>query len=415
MPRNVQLNSATPAAITDDEVARWRRDTPGSAHRAHFNNAGASLTPQPVQDAVGGHLALEAEIGGYEAAAAAAPAIERTYAGLAELVGARAGEIAVLSSATHAFAQAMSAFDFSPGDVIVTSSDDYISNQLMFLSLAARRGVRVERAADLEEGGIDPQAVRALVRRHRPRLVAVSWIPTSSGLVQDAAGVGAACEEGGVPFLLDACQAVGQLPVDVTALRTDYLAATARKFLRGPRGIGFLHVSPRALDRGDHPLLVDMRGARWTEADAFTLFDGARRFEQWELPYALLLGMGAAARYALDAGVERTGGRAHALAADARVRLAAIPGVRSLDRGPKLSAIATFEAIGRGAQGGRDGPSLVGALRERGINTSAQSRGDAVIDFDRKRARSLLRVSPHYYNTSAEIDALESALRALVE
>ena len=359
-------------------------------------------------DAVNGHLSLEADIGGYEAAAAAAPAIERTYADLAELVAARPAEIAVLSSATHAFAQALSAFDFAPGDVILTSNDDYISNQLMFLSLAARRGVRVERAADLAEGGVDPQSVSERLARDRPRLVALSWIPTSSGLVQDAAGVGAACEAGGVPFLLDACQAVGQMPVDVESLRSDYLAATARKFLRGPRGIGFLHVSPRALARGEHPLLVDMRGARWTGPDTFALFDGARRFEQWELPCALLLGMGAAARYALDAGVARTAGRAHALAAEARVRLAAIPGLRSLDRGPTLSAIATFEAAGR------DGGSLVAALRERGINTSAQSRGDAVIDFDRKQARSLLRVSPHYYNTPAELERLESALRELL-
>jgi selenocysteine lyase/cysteine desulfurase len=403
MARIVQLS-----AIASDEVAAWRRDTPGSAHRAHLNNAGAALCPWPVLNAVHRHLALEAEIGGYEAAAAAAPAIEQTYADVAELVGARANEIAVLSSATHAFSQAMSAFDFSPGDVIVTSNGDYISNQLMFLSLAARRGVRVERASDLVEGGIDPQCVRELVRRHRPRLVALSWVPTSSGLIQDAAGVGAACEDGGVPFLLDACQAVGQLPVDVTALRCDFLAATARKFLRGPRGIGFLYVSSRALERGSHPLLVDMRGARWTETDAFALFDGARRFEQWEVPYALLLGMGAAARYALDTGVERTSARAHELAADARVRLSAIPGLRSLDRGSRLSAIATFEPAGR------DGASLVAALRERGINTSAQARGDALIDLERQQARSLLRVSPHYYNTGAEIDALESALRSLL-
>ena len=403
MARIVQLT-----AIADEEIAAWRRDTPGTVQRVHLNNAGAALSPRPVLDAVTAHLALEAEMGGYEAAAAAAPAIARAYADLASLVSASPAEIAVQSSATQAFAQALAAFDFSPGDVIVTSSDDYISNQLMFLSLVARRGIRVERAADLPEGGVDPQAVRALLQSRRPRLVALSWVPTSSGLVQDAEGVGAVCEDGGVPYLLDACQAVGQLPVDVGALRCDFLAATARKFLRGPRGIGFLFVSRRAIGRGAHPLLVDMRGAQWTEADAYALFDGARRFEQGEMPHALVLGMGAAARYALDAGVGRTSRRAHALAATARETLTAIPGVRSLDRGPRLSAIATFEAAGR------DGASLVAALRERGVNTSAQTRGDAVIDFDRTGARSLLRVSPHYYNTVGELDILAAALRSLL-
>ena len=394
--------------IADVDVIRWRLDTPGAASRTHLNNAGASLMPEPVVAAVAEHLRLETSIGGYEAAAEAAPAIERTYADVAELVGAAPQNIAILSSATAAFAQALSSFDFARGDVIVTSTADYISNQLMFLSLAARLGVRVERAGDLREGGVDPDAVRALVRRHRPRLVALTWVPTNTGLVQPAALVGTVCEEAGVPFLLDACQAVGQLPIRMGALKCDFLSATARKFLRGPRGIGFLCVSDAALARGAYPLLVDMRGASWTAGDAFELAAGARRFEQWESACALVLGLGAAARYALDAGVERTSMRAHALARETRKRLAGISGVRTLDHGAHLSAIAAFECAGR------DGADVMLALRARGINTSAQSRGDALLDLDRKGASSLLRVSPHYFNTIEELDALEGALRELM-
>jgi selenocysteine lyase/cysteine desulfurase len=226
--------------------------------------------------------------------------------------------------------------------------------------------------------------------------------------VQAAADVGAACERAGVPFLLDGCQALGQLPVDVTRLRCDYFATTARKFLRGPRGIGALVVADRVLQTRAHPLLLDMRGAEWTSPDGFTLFDGARRFEQWEIPYALVLGMGAAARYALDAGIERCARRAHALAALARGRLGAIPGIRSLDAGAQLSALASF------AIEGRDAREIMLALRARGINTSAQARPDALLDFDAKGATSSLRVSPHYYNTESEIAALCDALRALL-
>ncbi|HLA91311.1 MAG TPA: aminotransferase class V-fold PLP-dependent enzyme [Gemmatimonadaceae bacterium] len=391
--------------ITDDEVTRWRADTPGAASRVHLNNAGASLVPRPVVAAIETHLRLESELGGYEAAASAAGAVERAYADIAALVGAEPRNVAVTASATAAFAGALAAFDFAPGDVIVTTQADYISNQLMFLSLARRLGVRVARAADLGEGGVDPDAVRALLRSERPRLVAVSWVPTNTGLVQRAADVGAVCEAEGVPYLLDACQAVGQLPVDLRALRCDFLSATARKFLRGPRGIGFLVVSDRALARGVHPLLVDMRGAAWTAADAFVLADDARRFEQWEFAYALVLGLGAAARYAFDAGVERTGARAHGLAAEARRRLPAIPGVRALDRGAALSAIAAFECAARAAG------DVMLALRARGINTTAQSRHDALIDLDRKGAKTSLRVSPHYFNTTGELDTLEGALR----
>ena len=393
---------------TEAEISRWRSDTPGTAFRTHLNNAGASLCPEPVLQSVERHLRLESEIGGYEAAAAVAGDVDRAYVDTAALIGARPHNIAMVASATAAFSQAMSAFDFVRDDVIVTSSADYVSNQLMFLSLARRLGVRVERAADAPEGGVDPESVRSLVERHAPRLVALTWVPTNSGLVQPAADVGAVCASAGVPFLLDACQALGQLPVDVAALRCDYLSTTARKFLRGPRGIGFLFVSDAMLAKGAHPLLVDMRGATWTERDAFALADGARRFEQWEVPYALLLGLGAAARYALDAGVERTAARARALAALVRACVSAIPGARSLDRGAQLSAIAAFEFAGR------DAGQLMLDLRARGINTTAQSRGDALVDFDALGAQSSLRVSPHYFNTEGEITMLEAALRDLL-
>ncbi len=400
--------SAVTGALDPQTLARWRAETPGCAARVHLNNAGASLMPTPVKDAITAHLGRESLEGGYEAADAAAESVNATYHDLGRLVGAKPTEIAILPSATHAFAQALLAFDFAPGDAILTSSDDYISNQLMYLSLRDRRGVRVVRAPDATEGGVDVEAFGALLRKERPRLAALTWVPTNSGLVQPAAAIGRLCREAGVPYLLDACQAVGQLPVDVEALGCDYLSTTARKFLRGPRGIGFLVVRERALVRGDHPLLPDMRGARWTGDSAFTLVEDARRFESWEFPYALVLGLGAAVRYALEVGVEEAGERAAVLAATVRARFAALRGVRSLDQGTTLCAIATFEVAGH------QGRDLVLRLRAQGINTSAQTRGDALLALTRQGADSLIRVSPHYYNTEQEIDVLAAALGRLI-
>lgn len=366
--------------------------------------------PVSVHAAITAHLDRELSLGGYEAADAAADDLSGVYAELGALVGANARNIAVVASATHAFAGALSAFDWKPGDRILTSSDDYVSNQLMYLSLQRRRGVEVVRCADAPEGGVDLVAWERLLASRVFRLAALTWIPTNGGLIQPAAQVGALCRAAGVPYLLDACQAVGQLDVDVAALHCDYLATTARKFLRGPRGIGFLVVSDEAIADGAHPLMVDMRGARWTEADAFALVADAKRFEAWEFPYALVLGLGAAARYARTVGIATASARAHALARVARERFTAIPGVRGLDHGAHLSAITTFTVEGRVAR------DLVLMLRAQGINTSAQSRGDALIDLDRKGAETLLRVSPHYYNTAEEIaraaDALEAMLRS---
>jgi len=389
-------------------LQRWRSETPGCAHRNHLNNAGAALMPQPVIDAIRAHIQLEATIGGYEAEETRQDALAAVYDDIGALVNARARNMAVVANATAGFIQSMSAFDLTSGDVIVTSRCDYVSYQITFLALAKRLGVRIRHAPDLPEGGVDPSGVRDILRREKVRLVHMSWIPTNSGLVQDVAGVGEVCEEFGTPYLVDACQAVGQMPIDVERLRCDYLSVTARKFLRGPRGIGFLYASDRALARGDHPLFVDMRGARWVDVDRYELVDNAQRFEDWEFPHALVLGLGAAARYARDVGIETAQRRSWDLAATLRHELASIEGVRVLDRGREQCAIVTIDA-------GRDATLVVEKLRRRGINTTASLRWYGLIDFTEKGTMSALRISPHYYNTEEEIAAVVESLREILD
>ena len=355
------------------------------------------------------HLRLEATIGGYEAAEERVSETDRVYDAIASLVNASPQNIAITPSSTAAFIQALSTIDFQPGDVILTSRCDYTSNQLHYLSLARRHQVRVVRANDLPEGGVDPDSVRTLARQTRPRVVAISWVPTNSGLVQDVESVGAICEELELRYLVDACQAAGQIPIDVRRLQCDFLSATARKFLRGPRGIGFLYVSDRAIARGDHPLYVDMRGSTWTAPDQLSLVDDARRFEDWEFAYALVLGFGAAVEYARSVGIARASARAVSLANHLRSRLKTIDGARVLDRGRDPCAIVTADVMGH------DAGHLVAELRRRRINTSASLAWYGLIDMAEKKAEGALRLSPHYYNTLEEVDAAIEALREIVD
>jgi selenocysteine lyase/cysteine desulfurase len=394
--------------IGEDQVRRWREETPGCSDRIHLNNAGAALMPRPVVAAIHRQIDLETELGGYEAADAIADRVHETYAHIGRLLKAPAENVAVLESATMAVAQALSAFDFQAGDVLVTTHNDYTSNQIMYLSLARRLGIEVQRADDLPEGGVDPDSVRRLVAHPRCRLVSLTWVPTNSGLIQRAEEVGAICDEAGVPYLVDACQVIGQLPVDVAKLRCDFLAATARKFLRGPRGMGFLYVSDRMLERGAHPLSLDMRGAGLVDEERFDLWSGARRFEKWELAYALVLGLGEAARYAHEVGIEAGGDRAIELADRLRERLAAVPGIRLMDRGERLCAIVTAEVAGW-----NDANALVRRLRAQGINTSAAVSGRGPFNAPGAAGTPMVRLSPHYYNTAEEIDAAAAALAAL--
>ena len=395
-------------SLSTADIAALRADTPGCREVNHLNNAGAALTPEPVLAAVREHLDLEARIGGYEAADERHAEIAAVYDAVGALIGAAPGNVAILEHATAAFVQALSAVPFKRGDVIVTTRDDYVSNQIQYLALESRLGIEVVRVPDAPEGGVDLLALEEAVHRRRPRLVAVTHVPTSSGLVQDVHAIGAICRRQDVLYLVDACQSVGQMPVDVGRIGCDFLSATARKFLRGPRGAGFLYVSDETLERGLEPLFPDLRGADWIEEGLYQPAPDARRFETWEFAYALVLGMGEAARYATRVGIPAAMQRIRELAARARVGLASLPGARVLDRGPELCGIVTVTFDGR------DPDELVGQLRARRINVHALERSGAVLDFDQKGITGALRVSPHYYNLEEEIDALIEALREIL-
>lgn len=390
------------------DVAALRADTPGCQHVVHFNNAGCGLAPAPVLAAALDHLKLEARIGGYEAAAARAKEVRQFYVELGALIHASPDNIAFAGSATHAFSTALSSIPFDAGDVILTTRNDFISNQIAFLSLRKRHGVRIIHAPDAPEGGVDVEAMAALMRTHRPRLVAATHIPTNSGLVQPVAEIGRYCRERDLLYLVDACQSVGQYPIDVEAIGCDMLTATCRKFLRGPRGSGFLYVSDRVLRQGYEPLFIDMHGARWVEADRYQPADTAARFEDWEFPYAIVLGCAAAARYARQVGVDAMSRRSPALAAQLRTALGALPGVRVLDRGPQLGALVTLAIERWQAQ------PFKSALDARGINSALSYREYAQFDFGDKNVDWCLRLSPHYYNTEGEVEDVAAAVAEIM-
>jgi selenocysteine lyase/cysteine desulfurase len=364
--------------------------------------------PRAVLDAQVEHLTLEASIGGYEAAALRAAAIEDFEAAIADLIGARPGEIAYATCATAAYSKALSAIAWTPGDVILTTRHDFVSNQIAFLSLRQRFGVEVVHAPDAPEGGVDVEGMAALMRSRRPRLVAATHVPTNSGLVQPVAAIGRHCRELDLLYLVDACQSVGQFPIDVGTLGCDFLTATGRKWLRGPRGSGFLYVSPRRLGEGFEPLFIEMRGATWVDADRYEPVPTAKRFEEWELPYAAVIGCAVATRYAMAVGLEAIAARAPMLAARLRQRLQAIPGVRVLDRGPRLAAIVTLAVAGWEPQ------SFQAALAARRINSALSYRDYAVFDFGDKNVDWCARLSPHYYNTEAEVDTVGDAVAEIV-
>ena len=389
------------------DPARLRADTPGTARRIHLNNAGAALVPRPVLEAQLKHLRREAEIGGYEAADEAQDAIAAIYARVARLIGADPDEIALVENATVAWQMAFYALarDFRPGDRILTARNEYGANYVAFLQAARRTGAVIEVIPDDATGATDPTALAAMLDE-RVRLIALTWIPTNGGLVNPAAAIGRIARAHGIPYLLDACQAVGQLPVDVIELGCDFLSATGRKFLRGPRGTGFLYVR-RALLAGLEPPMIDHHGAAWTAPDAYDLRPDARRFETWENNYAAQLGLGAAADYALALGLDAIAARCRVLADRLRAGLRAIPGVTVHDLGTNPSAIVSF------TMAGVEAAAVKAHCAAAGINLSTSQPSSTLLDATARGLPPLVRASPHCYNDEAEIDRALAALAAI--
>ncbi len=388
------------------DVERARADTPGCRDVVHLNNAGASLPPRVVVDTVIEHLELEARIGGYAAGDAVAERSAAVYESVASLLGASRREIALVENATRAWDMVFYALasDFVPGDRILTSRAEYASNAIAMLQVASRTGARVEPVPDDEHGQLSVDALREMID-DRVRLVAMSWIPTQGGLVNPAAAVGSVAHDAGVPYLLDACQAVGQLPIDVHALRCDFLSATGRKYLRAPRGTGLLYVRNEWIERLEPPFL-DVHAARWVADDEIVVRDDARRFETWEHSVANRLGLGAAVDYALGVGVDAIAERVTALGESLRSQLRAVAGVVVRDTGLQHCGIVTFTIEHE------DPFALAARLRADGINISVSTIDFARFDLGARGLDAVARASVHYYNTEEELSRLVAALSA---
>jgi cysteine desulfurase/selenocysteine lyase len=388
------------------DLSRARQETPGCEHVLHFNNAGASLMPQPVLDATIAHLQLEAQIGGYEAATRAYDAIERVYDAAATLIGCSHDEIAIIENATRAWDMAFYSIPFAPGDRILTAVAEYASNYIAYLQVAKRTGASIEVIPNDSHGQISIEALRNAID-DRVKLIAITHVPTNGGLVNPVAEVGKVAREAGILFLVDACQSIGQMPIDVNTIGCDMLSATGRKYLRGPRGTGFLYVRHSVLDRLEPPFL-DLHAAEWVARDRYEILPNARRFENWETNYAGKIGLGVAIDYALQWGLDTIWRRIKTLAYNLRTRLSTLPGVIVRDRGVIQCGIVTFSVDGK------DPEEIQQKLADQHINVTVSVQSGTRFDMEERGLTSLVRASVHYYNSEEEIERFCNVLQSML-
>lgn len=386
-------------------IEELRARTPGCVQRVHLNNAGAGLLSKRTLDTMIEYIRLEATLGGYEAAGLMKGSIDSTYSNLAHLIGGHADEIELFDNATHAWNAAFYSMSFKSGDRILTGRAEYGSNVLAYLQVAQRTGAEVVVVPNDESGQLDTTVLRNLIDEHA-KLIGISHIPTSGGLINPAAEIGQIARSAGVPFLLDATQSVGQFPVNVQEIGCDMLTGTGRKFLRGPRGTGFLWVSSEALAYLD-PNVVEIGSATWDGKRGFSWRPGAQRFGTWEKNYAAVLGLNAAVRQALELGLDEIGARAISLGRALRDRLSDLAGVTTHDLGANRCAIVTAKVEGV------ESADLARDLASQRINVSTTIPEDTQFDTEERGLPPLVRLSPHYYNTEGEVDtAVEAVARA---
>jgi cysteine desulfurase/selenocysteine lyase len=385
------------------DLARARRDTPACARVIHLNNAGAALPPTAVTEALTGHLNLEGEVGGYEAANRARDAIDRVYDAIATLLHCRPDEVAIIENATRAWDMAFYSLRFEKGDRILTAAAEYASNYIAFLQVAQRTGAVVEVIPDDAHGQVSVEALKRMLDEH-VKLIAITHVPTNSGLVNPAAAIGRVARAAGVPYLLDACQSVGQMPMDVEAIGCDMLSATGRKYLRGPRGTGFLYVRRGFVERLEPPFL-DLHAATLVAQDRYEIRPDARRFENWESYVAGKIGLGVAVDYALGWGLGAIRERVYALAGRLRAGLAALPGVAVRDPGVERCGIVTF------TMAGREPGAIRQALGAQGISVHVSAVSDTRFEAESRERSGVVRASVHYYNSEDEIDRVCAALK----
>ena len=398
---------SVPAAL---DIDAERAATPGCATVSHLNNAGASLPHAATLETVMSHLRREADFGGYEAASEATDRLSAVRASAAVLLGADRSEVAITGSDTEGWTKALWGFflggGLRSGARILVDRIAYDSHYMGLLQVARVTGATIEAMPGTSDGTLDLDALATALARGDVAMASLTHVGTHRGLVNPIAEAAHLCRDAGVATFVDACQSIGQLPVDVRVIGCDVLTGTGRKWLRGPRGTGLIYLRSGFADRID-PIGLDGRSAVWTADDRYELCEGAQRFVPFEVPVAMHLGLGTAIDHTLELGIDAIAARVGNLAEHLRALAVAVDGVTVHDGGAIRCGIVTFTVEGHHPA------QVAAAAAAAGINVSVTEQPAARLDLGGSRPSAVVRASPHYYNTEDELLGLVDVLEEL--
>ncbi|MCV7225901.1 ergothioneine biosynthesis PLP-dependent enzyme EgtE [Mycolicibacterium komossense] len=372
--------------LAEDDLARdWRSARPVAAG-VHVDSAACSRQSFATIDAAAQHARHEAEVGGYVAAAAAQSVLDAGRAGIGALIGMGADDVAFTTGSNHALDLLLGSW---PGPrTVACALGEYGPN----LALMAAHGFTVSPLAVDEHGRVRADAVAAALHADSPALVHLTGIGSHRGVAQPLAEVADACRTAGVPLVLDAAQALGQLDC---AIGADAVYSSSRKWMAGPRGVGFLAVRPGLAQR----LRRRVPPPEWELP-----ISAMQSFEQHEANLAARVGFSVAVGQHLAAGPAAVRARLASIGRATRTLLDGVGGWRVVEPRDERTAITTL-APPAGVQ-----PAVVRdwLITERGIVTTVAESARAPFEL----TGPVLRLSPHVDVTAADLQACAEALES---
>lgn len=385
-------------------IDQIRKDTLHCKNLIHFNNAGASLPTKFVNEAIIDFIREEEATGGYEMQDKYAEHLKGVYREIAKLIKSDEDEIALTDSASTAFSKALYSIPFKAGDEIITSEIEYSSNYLNYLKVKKDKGINIVTISGKGDAVIDLEKLEAAISK-KTKLIAVTHMPTSSGAIAPVVEVGKIAKAHGILYLVDTCQSMGHYPTFVDEIACDFLTGTSRKYIRGPRGLGFLYAKKTVYKQLD-PYMIESLGATWTSKENYDLNHTSKMFETFEKPYGFVMGLQAAVKYANDIGIHNIWQRTKELSSKARQRFAEIEGLRMHDgEGGELSGIVTLTIENKSSE------EIHAELMRNRVNSSICRPFSSLTDMEAKGLSSCNRLSLHYYNTEEEIERVADILQ----
>lgn len=374
----------------------------------YFNNAGSGIMSNDTFDTIVNHMRLEMQYGAYKAAIIREKEIKEFYKYAAKLLNAESSEeIAFIDSASRGWNLVMYGLPVTSNTSIVTLESEYGTNLLTIYDIANKTGCSVTVVKCHEDGSFDLLDVEDALSKGEC-ILAVSHVAAQGAIENPVNELGILAEKYKAIYIVDGCQACGQIPINVQEMKCDFYITAGRKWLCGPRGTGILYVKKESrfpssqIDLSTSDLVFDNNN----KVVGIKTVESAKRFELWEKNVASLLGLSNAIKECLNLGLPRI--QDGIISNTIKIR-------EAICNNPKLTLVGKKDAPIGNASFYTNNEALERDIKvffeENGFIISCMCDWDCPLFFPKNNVKYIFRITPHYYTPSEEVHEMCECIR----